>query len=82
MFTKKTGLLLALVVMLGLLAACQPQTVEVTRVVSEEVTRVVTETVVEEGEQVEVTRVVTEEVEGRPASIAIMRTMFMSRPRR
>lgn len=63
MFTKKIGHLLALVVMLGLLAACQPQTVEVTRVISEEVTRVITETVVEEGEQVEVTRVVTEEVE-------------------
>ena len=63
MFTKKLGLLLALVVMLGLLAACQPQTVEVTRVISEEVTRVVTETIVEEGQEIEVTRVVTEEVE-------------------
>lgn len=50
-----------------ILAACQPQVVEVTRVVTEteqvEVTRVVTETVIEEGEEVEVTRVVTEEVE-------------------
>jgi multiple sugar transport system substrate-binding protein len=53
------------------ITACQPQTVEVTRVVTEtetqtemvEVTRVVTETVVEEGEEVEVTRVVEVEVE-------------------
>ena len=51
-----------------LLVACQPQVVEVTRVITEteevqvEVTRVVTETVVEEGEEVEVTRVVTETV--------------------
>ena len=56
-----------LLVGLFILAACQPQTVEVTRVVTEteqvEVTRVVTETVTEQGEQVEVTRVVTEEVE-------------------
>lgn len=50
-----------------LIAACQPETVEVTRVVTEtevqevEVTRVVTEVV--EGEPVEVTRVVTEMVE-------------------
>lgn len=44
-----------------LLAACQPETVEVTRIVPEEVTRVVTETVIEEGEPVEVTRIVTEE---------------------
>ncbi|MFL7838942.1 MAG: ABC transporter substrate-binding protein [Candidatus Promineifilaceae bacterium] len=48
------------------LVACAPQTVEVTRVVTEEkeveVTRVVTETVVEEGQEVEVTRVVTETV--------------------
>jgi oligopeptide transport system substrate-binding protein len=46
-----------------LLAACQPQEVEVTRVVEQEVTRVVTETIVEEGDPVEVTRVVTEVVE-------------------
>ncbi len=50
-----------------ILAACQPETVEVTRVVTEtevqevEVTRVVTEVV--EGEAMEVTRVVTEVVE-------------------
>ncbi|MCB0035762.1 MAG: ABC transporter substrate-binding protein, partial [Anaerolineales bacterium] len=46
------------------LVACQPQQIEVTRIVTEteevEVTRVVTETVVEEGEEVEVTRIVTE----------------------
>jgi multiple sugar transport system substrate-binding protein len=47
-----------------LIAACQPETVEVTRVITEtevqEVTRVVTEVV--EGEEVEVTRVVEVEV--------------------
>jgi oligopeptide transport system substrate-binding protein len=63
MNSKKVGLILAAFVLLALLAACQPETVEVTRVVQEEVTRVVTETVVEEGEQVEVTRIVTEEVQ-------------------
>ena len=58
--------LIILLAALMVLAACQPQTVEVTRVVTEEkeveVTRVVTETVVEQGEEVEVTRVVTETV--------------------
>jgi oligopeptide transport system substrate-binding protein len=63
MFNKKTGLLVAIFVLLAVLAACQPETVEVTRVVTEEVTRVVTDTVEVEGEQVEVTRIVTEEVE-------------------
>src|SRR5690606_33024338 len=48
------------------LAACQPQTVEVTRVVEQEVTRVITETIVEEGEEVEVTRIVTEVQEVTP----------------
>lgn len=48
---------LAVVLALGALAACQEQPEEVIR----EVTRVVTETVEVEGEQVEVTRVVTEE---------------------
>ncbi len=63
--SRKTGLFVALLVIMGLLlAACSPETetVEVTRVVESEVTRVITETVVEEGETVEVTRVVTEEV--------------------
>jgi oligopeptide transport system substrate-binding protein len=63
--SKKTGLFVAILVLMGLLlSACQPETVqvEVTRVVEEEVTRVVTEEVVVEGETVEVTRVVTEEV--------------------
>ncbi|HIP71116.1 MAG TPA: extracellular solute-binding protein [Anaerolineae bacterium] len=64
---KKRWILITLLLLGGIvLAACQPQTVEVTRVVTEketvtetvEVTRVVTETVVEEGETVEVTRVV------------------------
>jgi multiple sugar transport system substrate-binding protein len=51
-----------------ILAACQPETVEVTRVVTEtevqevEVTRVITEEVEVEGETVEVTRVVEVEV--------------------
>jgi oligopeptide transport system substrate-binding protein len=58
MFSKKTGLLLIVMLIGILLVACQPETVEV--VTEVEVTRVVTETVVEEGEQVEVTRVVTE----------------------
>jgi len=61
---RKLGFYLAVLALLVLvLAACQPETVEVTRVVEEEVTRVVTETIVEEGESVEVTRVVTEVVE-------------------
>ena len=59
MFNKKTGLLLIVLMLIGvLLVACQPETVEV--VTEVEVTRIVTETVVEEGETVEVTRVVTE----------------------
>ena len=60
MITKKrTGLFLVIVAVLALfLAACQPQTVEVTRVVTE----TITETVTVEGEAVEVTRVVTEVV--------------------
>ena len=60
MITKKqTGLFLVMVAVLALfLAACQPQTVEVTRVVTE----TVTETITVEGEAVEVTRVVTETV--------------------
>lgn len=61
--SKRVGLLLVIFVLVGLLAACQAETVEVTRVVQEEVTRVITETEVVEGEEVEVTRVVTEEVE-------------------
>lgn len=60
---KKLRFVLMLAGVLALVA-CQPQTVEVTRVVTEtqevEVTRVVTETNTEE---VEVTRVVTEEVQ-------------------
>jgi putative spermidine/putrescine transport system substrate-binding protein len=56
--------LMALLLLSLVVVACTPQTVEVTRVVTEsvevEVTRVITETIVEEGETVEVTRVVTE----------------------
>jgi multiple sugar transport system substrate-binding protein len=61
---KHVLLVVGVLVVLSLLAACQPQTVEVTRVVQEtvteqvEVTRVITETVEVEGEPVEVTRVV------------------------
>ena len=64
-------IMLLLVVGILILSACQPaepETVEVTRVVTEteqvevevpvEVTRVITETIVEEGEEVEVTRIV------------------------
>jgi peptide/nickel transport system substrate-binding protein len=63
MFSKKTGLFLALMMLLTIfLVACQPETVEVVKEVPVEVTRVVTETITEEGESVEVTRVVTEQV--------------------
>jgi multiple sugar transport system substrate-binding protein len=66
---KISRILLLLVVGILILSACQPaepETVEVTRVVTEteqvevpvEVTRVITETIVEEGEEVEVTRIV------------------------
>lgn len=71
---KKSWIFVALLSVLVFgLVACQPQTVEVTRVVTEteevqvEVTRVITETVVEEGETVEVTRVVEVEAEAAPA---------------
>jgi len=62
---KRIWFLVSFLAMAGLImAACTPQTVEVTRVVSEtiteqvEVTRVVTETIEVEGEMVEVTRIV------------------------
>jgi oligopeptide transport system substrate-binding protein len=75
--SKKTGLLVAMLVLMGLLlAACQPETVqvEVTRVIESEVTRVITETEVVEGETVEVTRVVevVTEVEAPPAEEEMM----------
>ena len=63
MFNRKLGLLVAVLLLVGVLAACQAETVEVTRVVQEEVTRVITETVEVEGEAQEVTRIVTEQVE-------------------
>jgi peptide/nickel transport system substrate-binding protein len=57
--TKKVGLLImVLAVLMIVLVACTPETVEVVREV--EVTRVITDTVVQEGETVEVTRIVTE----------------------
>ena len=58
-----TIFVMALTVMALALAACQPQAVEVTRVIQEEVTRMVTDTIEVEGEQVEVTRIVTEQIE-------------------
>ena len=76
---KKIWLLIALTVaFVFVLSACQPQTVEVTRVITEteqvEVTRVVTETVVEtvevEGQPVEVTRVV--EVAAEPTDKVVV----------
>lgn len=58
--TRKVGLFLAAFAVLVLvLAACQAETVEVTRIVEQEVTRVVTDTEIIEGETVEVTRIVT-----------------------
>jgi len=61
--SRKVGLFLAAFAVLVLvLAACQAQTVEVTRVVEQEVTRVVYETITEAGQEVEVTRIVTEQV--------------------
>lgn len=68
-------IILVLVVGILVLAACQPETVEVTRVVTEteqvEVTRVITETIIEEGEEVEVTRVVEVEVPVEPEPEAL-----------
>ena len=61
-----------LLLVLFIVVACAPQTVEVTRVVTEkeevqvEVTRVVTETIEVEGETVEVTRVVEVEAAAEP----------------
>ncbi|HEX6387325.1 MAG TPA: hypothetical protein VF177_21875, partial [Anaerolineae bacterium] len=58
---RRAGLLLAALAIVALLvAACQPETVEVP--VEVEVTRVISETITEEGEEVEVTRVITEQV--------------------
>jgi multiple sugar transport system substrate-binding protein len=76
---KKATFLIAIALLMSLvLAACQPQTVEVevTRVVTEteevavEVTRMVTEEVVVEGETVEVTRVV--EVPAEPTDKVVV----------
>jgi multiple sugar transport system substrate-binding protein len=68
-------IILVLVVGILVLAACQPEPVEVTRVVTEteqvEVTRVITETIIEEGEEVEVTRVVEVAVPVEPEPEAL-----------
>ena len=71
MKVQKLLKLVGLLVLLALVTvACQaaPQTVEVTRVVSEEVevTRVITETIEVEGEPVEVTRIVEVPAEEQP----------------
>lgn len=81
MFKKRNLLILALFVLVTAVA-CQPQAVEVTRVITEtvteqvevEVTRVVTETIEVEGEMVEVTRVVEVEAEEEmePVTLKIM----------
>jgi oligopeptide transport system substrate-binding protein len=63
--SKKWSLILAIIAVAGLvLAACEPEVVEVTRVVEKEKVIVETQVVVEEGEEkvVEVTKVVKEEV--------------------
>jgi peptide/nickel transport system substrate-binding protein len=63
MFSKRVGLLMAvLFVLVVVLAACQPETVEVVKEIPVEVTRVVTETITEEGQEMEVTRVVSEQI--------------------
>jgi multiple sugar transport system substrate-binding protein len=67
---KAPFFLVVTLVLLAAIVACQPETVEVTRVVTQtetqtevvEVTRVITEQIIEEGEEVEVTRVVEVEV--------------------
>ncbi|MCA9974621.1 MAG: extracellular solute-binding protein, partial [Anaerolineales bacterium] len=79
---KSLVLLMALMVLALVMSACQPEVVEVTRVVTEvetvteevEVTRVVTETIVEtveiEGEMVEVTRII--EVPAEPVEKTVI----------
>lgn len=73
MLSKRVLLPLMILLTAVFIAACQPQTVEVTRVVTEteevevEVTRVVTEQVEVEGETVEVTRVVEVAAEAEAA---------------
>ncbi len=77
---QKRNLIVLILIVLVTAVACQPQTVEVTRVVSEtiteevEVTRVVTEMVEVEGEMVEVTRVVevAAEAEMEPVTLKVM----------
>ena len=77
---KLVGLLLILLAVTAVLAACAPQTVEVTRVVTEtvvetvteqvEVTRIVEGEVVTEIQEVEVTRVVEVETEAEEEAVA------------
>jgi multiple sugar transport system substrate-binding protein len=67
---KRFSFMMALLLLTAVVVACTPQTVEVTRVVTEteqvEVTRVVTETIEVEGETVEVTRIVEVMAEAEP----------------
>lgn len=82
MLSKRLYLPFLLAILAALVVACQPQTVEVTRVVTEtvteevEVTRVVTEEIEVEGEMIEVTRVVEVEVEAaaevEPVTLTVM----------
>jgi oligopeptide transport system substrate-binding protein len=63
--SKKWSLILAIITVAGLvLAACQPEVVEVTRIVEQEKVVVETQVVVEQGQEkiVEVTKVIKEEV--------------------
>lgn len=71
-FHKLIKLLILTVLIVAVANACQPQTVEVTRVITEqvEVTRIVTETIEVEGEMVEVTRIVEAEPEAGDAGEA------------
>ncbi len=82
MNVRKVSILVFAFLLLGVvLVACQPEEVEVTRVVEQEVTRVITETEVVEGETVEVTRVVQEVVEVEvPVEVAPEEEMMEAGP--
>ena len=70
--SKRTLIIALLLFGSMVLVACQPETVEVTRVVTETVTEVVTETVTE---QVEVTRVVDGEVVTETVEVEVTRVV-------
>lgn len=81
---KLIKLLVLSVLFVALVSACQPETVEVTRVITEqiEVTRVVTETIEVEGEMVEVTRIVEAEAEPEAGEGEAMAESTLERARR